>query len=60
MQYTVYKYINDFADKLLVLALVTNYTANCSMMMMMIIIIIIIIIIIVKEIVIIVIIIMIF
>ena len=55
MQYTVYKYINDFVDKLLVLALVTNYTANCSMMMM-----IIIIIIIIKEIVIIVIIIMIF
>ena len=59
MQYTVYKYINGFVDKLLVLALVTNYTANCSMMMMMMIIIIIIIIII-KEIVIIVIIIMIF
>ena len=58
MQYTVYKYINDFVDKLLVLALVTNYTANCSMMMM--IIIIIIIIIIIKEIVIIVIIIIIF
>ena len=42
----VYKYINCFVDKLLALALVTNYTTNYSIIIIIIIIIVIIIIII--------------
>ena len=43
----VYKYINCFVDKLLALALVTNYTTNYSIIIIIIIIIIIVIIIII-------------
>ena len=43
----VYKYINCFVDKLLALALVTNYTTNYSIIMIIIIMIIIIVIIII-------------